>query len=161
MSTAIIIISALAALASVGGTFMSRPWAPAAAFIAMLIAASSDATDFSAATIIFWLAAATIVTIIVMTLPRSVASSTTGVPYIAGAALCGLFIGLCISHAAIIIGTVTGALLGAIAYCLSPAGRSLGFPGRKAVNYLCAKAFPIVITLCITGELIAALVATI
>ncbi|MDE6415752.1 MAG: hypothetical protein K2K68_01845 [Duncaniella sp.] len=161
MSTVTIIIAGIIALGAVVASFISRPWAPAAAFIALAIAGSSDGADISGATLIFWMAAAVIVTIIVMTLPRTVARSTTGVAYIAGAALAGLFIGICISHAAIIIGTVTGAILGAIAYCRTPSGRALGFPGKKAVNYLCAKAFPIVITFCIAGELIAAVTMSI
>ncbi|MDE6484780.1 MAG: hypothetical protein K2L14_05255 [Duncaniella sp.] len=161
MSTIIIIITGIIALAAIAAAFMSRPWAPAASFIALVIAGSSEGADISSATIIFWMAAAIIVTIIVMTLPRTVARSTTGVAYIAGAALAGLFTGICISHAAIIIGTVIGAILGAIAYCRTPSGRALGFPGRKAVNYLCAKAFPIVITFCIAGELTAAITMSI
>ncbi len=161
MSTLIIIITGLVALGAIAGSFMSRPWAPAVSFIALLIAASSDATDISAGTIIFWLSAVAIVTVIVMTIPRTIARSTTGVPYIAGAALAGLFIGICLSHAAIIIGTVIGALLGAIAYSRTPAGRALGFPGKKAINYLCAKAFPIIITFCTIGELIAAMTTSI
>ncbi|MDE5785681.1 MAG: hypothetical protein K2H98_04025 [Duncaniella sp.] len=158
MTTFIIIITALIALAAIVVTFMSRPWAAAAALVALGIAGSSDAVDISGATLFFWLVAAAIVTIIVMILPRTVARATMGVPYIAGASLAGMFIGLCIGHAAIIIGAVVGALLGAIAYCRTPSGRALGFPGRKAVNYLCAKAFPIVITFCMVGETVAAII---
>ena len=156
MNTFIIIISSLIAVAAIVATFMSRPWSAAAACVALGIAGSSDAAALSIGSLLFWLAATVIVTIIVMVLPRNVSRSTAGVPYIAGATLAGMFIGLCIGHAAIIIGAVTGALLGSVAYCRTPAGRVLGFPGKKAVNYLCAKAFPVIITICMTGELIAA-----
>ncbi len=156
MNTFIIILSSLIAVGAIVGAFMSRPWAAAAAYVALGIAGGTESSALSVGTLIFWLAATVIVTIIVMTIPRAVARATAGVPYLTGATLVGMFLGLCIGHAAIIPGAVTGALLGAVAYCRTPSGRALGFPGKKAMNYLCAKAFPIIITICMTGELIAA-----
>ena len=59
--------------------------------------------------------------------------------------------GLVISHAWMIIGGVAGAILGGIAYSKTPAGKALGFPSSKFLNYLCAKGLPAVIAVCMAG----------
>ncbi len=82
---------------------------------------------------------------------KSISGSRRGLGYIAGAALAGAMTGLVISHAWMIIGGVAGAILGGIAYSKTPAGKALGFPSSKFLNYLCAKGLPAVIAVCMAG----------
>ncbi|MDE5734242.1 MAG: hypothetical protein K2H83_03765, partial [Duncaniella sp.] len=94
-------------------------------------------------TYIFWGAAMLTAVALCCVLPRPIALSRKGVPYIAGASLAGSMAGMAAgSGAATIIGAVAGALLGGVAYGQTPAGRALQFPSPKFFNYLCAKGLP-------------------
>lgn len=157
MNTFLIIIACLALAASIVGIFASARWAAPAAFAGLALAGLSEYVDFRAGTYIFWFIATMIVVAISFMLPVQVVKSRVGTGYLAGAALAGTLTGLCIGHAGVIIGAVAGAFLGALAWSRTPSGRNVGLTSRKGVNYLCAKAFPIVITVCMVGTVIAAL----
>lgn len=157
MNTFLIVVACMAVALSVVGSFMSARWAAPAAFVGLALAGLSEYIDLKPGSYIFWFVATMIVVIISVMLPKSVACARNGVGYIAGATLAGTLVGLCIGHAGMILGAVIGAFCGALAYSRTPSGKALGFPSRKSVNYLCAKGFPAVITMCMVGTVVAAL----
>lgn len=159
MDTVLIIITAILATASVAALFISGRYAVVLAFFSLLLGGASGYVTFSPGVYAFWFAAAAIVMAINYLLPKQVVTSTFGTGYITAASLAGMFVGLCMGHAAMIIATVAGALIGSIAFILTPAGRQLGFPSQKAVNYLCAKSFPCIVSLCIIGTFIFAIIS--
>ncbi len=157
MNTFLIILACLMLAGSIVGAFAASRWAAPAAFAGLALAGLSDYTVFSTGTYLFWFIATMIVVAIGFMLPLQVVKSRLGTGYLAGAALAGTLTGLCIGHAGVIIGAVAGAFLGALAWSRTPSGRAVGLTSRKGMNYLCAKAFPIVITVCMVGTVIAAL----
>lgn len=157
MSLFLIILACLLTAVAVVGAFLPSWWAAPAAYAGLLLAGASGYIELTAPTYIFWLVAAVIVLVICLMLPKSIANASNGVGYIAGATLAGTLVGLCIGHAGLILGAVAGAVFGSIAWCRTPAGMAIGFPSRKAINYLCAKCFPAIVTMCLAGNVIAAL----
>lgn len=151
MTIACIIISLLAIIAALAATFTARPWAPLAALCALVVLTATPANVPTLSTILFWGAAAAIAFGINKLLPPAISQSRTGLAYIAAASLAGTFVGLIISQAAMIIGAVAGAFIGALAFSRTPAGTAIRSPFGKFVNYICAKAMPAVITCCICG----------
>lgn len=140
---ALLIITIILIVAAAATTFYSLLYGTALAFLALCTAGLMPGVSLSLSTYIFWGIAMVVTVALCCVLPRSVATSRNGVPYIAGAALAGGFAGMALgSGAAIIIGAVAGAALGGIAYGRTPQGRSLGFPSAKFFNYLCAKGLP-------------------
>ena len=93
-------------------------------------------------------------------LPKTIAKSRLGVPYIFTAALAGMLVGLAISHAAMIVGAFIAAIIGGVTYARTPRGRVLDFPTHRFWNYLCAKGLPAVISFCTVGTAIYVLVTT-
>lgn len=141
-----IIICILLIVSALAVTFASTVSGAALAFLALCSTAMLPGVEFPLTTYIFWGAATAIVVALYFMLPRSVAASRRGLPYISGASLAGAAIGMAIGgHAAIIIGAVAGALLGGVAYGRTPAGKTLDFPSSKFFNYLCAKGLPVAI----------------
>ena len=142
-------------------TYFPRRGACAVALFALIIASLSPYCVIAPATLIFWGIAALIAMGIEALLPRHIAESRVGIPYIATAALAAMMVGLTLmASATIIIGSVIGALLGAVAFSRTRAGASLGFPSRQFFNYLAAKGLPIVVAASTIGITIAALIAS-
>ncbi|MDE6066008.1 MAG: hypothetical protein K2G27_04230 [Duncaniella sp.] len=152
MLTAVICILLLVISAVL--TFYYAAYGALVAFLGLCVAALLPGVAPGVAVLIFWGVAVAVVIALGFILPRAVTSSRVGVPYIVLASLAGMLVGLALSHAAMIIGSVVGALLGGVAFARTPAGRSLAFPSPRFWNYLCAKGFPVVISYAITGTAI-------
>nr|MBD5376751.1 hypothetical protein [Bacteroides sp.] len=157
---ALIYIGIAAAIAAAVLTFFSWRWSAgvaAAGYLAAYLGATFRPELF---TLLFWLATAVLVMVLNITLPRHIATSRTGLGYIAGGSLTGLFAGYLIAPSWIVLGAVIGTVLGAIAYSFTPAGRQLEFPSGKFVQYLCAKGLPAVVTLALSALTILLAVTT-
>ncbi|MCM1163631.1 MAG: hypothetical protein NC339_05215 [Muribaculaceae bacterium] len=134
--------------AGVALSFFSAVYGTALAFLALCTTGLLPGVELPVSTYLFWGTAMVIVVALYFILPRIIAQSRRGLPYIAGASLAGAVIGMAIgSHAAVILGAVVGALLGGVAYGRTPAGRMLQFPSQKFFNYLCAKGLPVAIAM--------------
>lgn len=143
----IIILVAAAALSFVNGTY-----AAVAAFFGLCCTGLIPGETISMTSYIFWGTAMIIVVALGFILPQEVSRSRLGTPYICGASLAGMLVGLALSsHAAIITGAFAGAALGGIAYARTPAGKVLEFPTSRFLNYLCAKGLPATVTMSIIG----------
>lgn len=146
----LILITVILLLAGLGLVFASNRYGIIVVYTGLCVAAAKASLP-TVSTLIFWGIATVIVVILSFMLPKSISGSRRGLGYIAGAALAGAMTGLVISHAWMIIGGVVGAILGGIAYSKTPAGKALGFPSSKFLNYLCAKGLPAVIAVCMAG----------
>ncbi|NBH91588.1 hypothetical protein [Duncaniella muris] len=146
----LILITVILLLAGLGLVFASNRYGIIAVYAGLCVAAVKASLP-TVSTLIFWGIATVIVVVLSFMLPKSISGSRRGLGYIAGAALAGAMTGLVISHAWMIIGGVAGAILGGIAYSKTPAGKALGFPSSKFLNYLCAKGLPAVIAVCMAG----------
>lgn len=145
--TGVLLLAAAVVLA-----FVPKPWSAPLAWAGLLSLAISDTIESSSSILIFWGIAALIAWGINIMLPRAVARSSMGVAYMTGAALAGTSVGMLLSGAGMIAGSVLGAFCGALAFSRTPAGNTLHFPSKQFVNYLCAKGLPAVVTTCIAGE---------
>ncbi len=143
-----IIIIATAAILS----FFNTTYASVVAFIGLCATGLIPGCELSWPTYIFWGIAVLIVVSLGFILPRQIVSSRLGMPYICGASLAGMLVGMALSsHAAMVAGAFVGAVLGGVAYAKTPAGNVLEFPTSKFLNYLCAKGLPVVVTMSIIG----------
>lgn len=147
MTLFFIIIGSIAVVVSVFAAYRSVAWAPAIGWCALAVLMSATAV----ATTVFWGIAAAIAVAIGLMLPRAVAVSRRGLPFMTTGALAGAFVGLLFpySGAGMILGAVIGTAFGLILYSRTSAGAILGFPSKKFFNYACAKGFPAVVTTCI------------
>lgn len=146
------IISLLAIATSIAAAFRSQHWAPVSGWCALTVLTAADtvaAPHWS--TIVFWGIAAAIAFAINRLLPAIVSNSRTGISYMAGGTLAATFVGMIVSQAGMILGAITGAFCGAMAFSRTPSGKTLGFPSARFFNYVCAKGFPLVITSCLCG----------
>jgi len=145
---ATLIICIILIVAAVAMSFYSLLYGTALAFLALCTAGLLPGVTLSLTTYIFWGVAMVVTVALCCVLPRPIALSRKGVPYITGASLAGSMAGMAMgSGAATIIGAVAGALMGGVAYGQTPAGRVLQFPSPKFFNYLCAKGLPAAIAM--------------
>ena len=141
----ILIISLL--IATLPLSFISATAATVTAFAALVLSYFAGAV-IAPGMLLFWGVATAIVVALRVMLPRTVTSHHDGMVYIAAGAVAGLFIGIAVYPSASAAAIIAGTLLGALAYSTTPVGRArLGFPSRKAVNYLCAKGLPVIVAL--------------
>lgn len=147
MTLFFIIICSIAVVASVVETYRSAPWAPAIAWCALAVIKAANATS----TVAFWGIAAAIAVAIGLLLPRPVARSRQGLPFMTTGALAGAFVGILLpyANAGMILGAVLGSAFGIFMFSRTSAGAILGFPSKKFFNYACAKGFPAIVTACI------------
>ena len=71
--------------------------------------------------------------------------------YVGMSAIAGGMLGIIVSPTVLVLGVVLGACIGTFAYGRTPAGAWLNFPSRTFVQYLAAKALPIVVAVSIIG----------
>lgn len=127
--------------------FLSATVASVISFVALLLTYFAGGA-VSSASLIFWAVATAIVVALRFMLPAQVNSHREGSVYITAGGVAGLFIGIALSPAATPAAIIVATILGALAYATTPSGRALlGFPSRKAVNYLCAKGLPVIVAL--------------
>ena len=155
----IVVICILLLVIGAGLTFYSTTYGSVVAFLGLCAVGLIPGVELSAAVYIFWAVAIVIVVALGFILPRAVTSSRLGVTYIVMGALAGMLVGLALSHAAMIIGSAVGALLGGVAFARTPAGKVLTFPSPRFWNYLCAKGLPAVISFAIIGTALPILVS--
>ena len=152
----IIVICILLLILAAVLTFTSVSYGTAVAFLALCTSGLLPGVELSGSLYMFWGVAMLIVIALNTILPRSVATSRVGVPYIVTSTLAGMLVGLTLSHAAMIC----GAILGGIAFARTPSGSVLAFPTHRFWNYLCAKGLPAIISLCIIGTAIPIIVGS-
>lgn len=155
MATLLVVIGSVFIVSAVVLAFMSSRWASLSAYAGLWIFVLGKTVVISSGQLIFWGAAVAIVLLLGWLLPREVAMARKGVPYIAGASLAGVLVGMLMSSAGMIIGAALGAFCGALAYSRTPVGSVLEFPSVKFANYLGAKGLPVVVTMCIVALVIA------
>lgn len=148
-----IIISALLTLFSVVMAFRAWRWTPLTAYMAMWpLYYLTEFTGFTDSLLTFWGIATLIALGINYMLPFSVATSRTGMAYMAGGALAGTFVGLLATPVAgVICGSAAGGFLGALAFSRMRAGKVLAFPSRRFFNYIVAKGLPLVVEMSASG----------
>lgn len=156
----IIVICILLLILAAVLTFTSVSYGTAVAFLALCTSGLLPGVELSGSLYMFWGVAMLIVIALNTILPRSVATSRVGVPYIVTSTLAGMLVGLTLSHAAMIGGAIIGAILGGIAFARTPSGSVLAFPTYRFWNYLCAKGLPAIISLCIIGTAIPIIVGS-
>lgn len=142
------------------GSFMPRRATSLVAYCAMIFATMSGAASFGVYTYIFWGIAVLITIGINYMLPREVACSRAGLPFIAGGSLTGTAVGMATATSAgIISGAALGAFFGALAFANTPGGRAMTFPSAKFFNYLAAKGLPVIVTLSLAGIILTLILA--
>lgn len=155
MSTLAIILIAVASLLIIAGlvsSFLSWRWGAAVSYPSLWALYYAPGFTLPGSLMTFWGIATLIALGINYMLPFQVATSRMGVPYMAGGALCGGFIGLITAlPGALICGSAVGALCGAIAYSRTPRGHAIDFPSTRFFNYVLAKGLPIVVIMSISG----------
>ena len=143
METLIIVLL----IASLVVCFLSATIAGIVAYAALLLTFFAGGS-ISVSALIFWGVALAIVVALRLMLPATINAHHEGSLYITAGGVGGLFIGIAVFPTATPAVIIVAAVLGALAYATTPGGRqTLGFPSRKAVNYLCAKGLPVIVAL--------------
>jgi hypothetical protein len=62
-------------------------------------------------------------------------------------------------YASMVIGAAVGAVAGGVFFARTPKGAALRFPSKRFLQYVCAKGFPTVISVSLTGIAIMVAVA--
>lgn len=155
----IILISAamILAIASLVIAYIPRGWGALVAYCGLWCISFVPGLTVTTQALIFWGIAALISLGICSLLPEWVSKSRKGVGYIVTATIAGTLVGMIISSAGLIIGAVTGAFCGALAFSRTPDGKTLKFPSPEFLNYLCAKGLPAIVTACIAGLILSTL----
>lgn len=147
----ICIVAIIIATAAVIANFAARRWSCLLSFIAIALIYFLGNAGIPSQTLWFWGSCSLLAWGICVLLPRQVMDSRFGLNYIAVGALAGTFVGILISLAAMIIGALLGAFCGALAFSRTPAGKTMRFPSRQFLNYLCAKGLPSAVCMCIAA----------
>lgn len=72
----------------------------------------------------------------------------------------GMLLGLMMGYyASMVIGAAVGAVAGGVFFARTPKGAALRFPSKRFLQYVCAKGFPTVISVSLTGIAIMVAVA--
>lgn len=153
----LISVAVISAFASLVIAYIPRGWGALVAYCGLFCLSFVPGLTVKTEALLFWGVAALITLGICSLLPDWVSRSRKGVGYIVTAAIAGTLVGMLISSAGLIIGAVTGAFCGALAFSRTPEGKTLKFPSSEFLNYLCAKGLPAVVTACIAGLILSTL----
>lgn len=149
-----IIISSMLVALDLVVLFWQRFPAGVLTFCALVLSVAAGAVRMPVLNVALWGVTAAVLVALYYMLPRNIARSRVGVPFIAEGAIAGALVGLLLnSMTGVIICSAVGALLGAVVYARTPRGQALGFPSRKFFNYFAAKAFGAV-TVCSLATLL-------
>lgn len=86
--------------------------------------------------------------------------ATQGLPQMLITSVAGMFLGLMMGYyASMVIGAAVGAVAGGVFFARTPKGAALRFPSKRFLQYVCAKGFPTVISVSLTGIAIMVAVA--
>lgn len=148
-------------LLSVAIALTYRPVIPAAivALGGLYLMRMSGELNISGNSMLFWCAATLLVLFINSLTSTEEQGKAKGVGYIVTGSMAGMFVGLLLSTEGIIVGSAAGALLGATAFCRTPAGASLRFPSLVFMRNLCAVGLPAIVAVCIIGIAIMGILA--
>ncbi len=146
--TAYLIITIILSVAALVAMFFPRIPAVLAAYAALVCAALAGAVYVDTTILIYWGIATVIIFGLRMLQPKALVLAKQGNAYVAIGALAGAVVGYALSPtAAAMIGcSAVGAVAGAFAYAMTPAGRVLNPASGRFVEYLCAKGLPAVVT---------------
>jgi len=111
----------------------------------------SGLLDFPTVTLSYWGIMTVIVVTISSMLSPALVKATQGLLHITITSLAGMLLGLTAGYAPMIVGAVIGAVAGAVFFARTPKGAGLQFPSSRFLQYLCAKGFPTVISVSLTG----------
>lgn len=158
--TALSIITIILSLAAVVAVFVPRVPAVAAAYAALVCAHFAGAIYVDAKILIFWGVATAIVLGLRLLQPKALVMTPKGQPYVALAVIAGTLIGYMIAPtaASLILCGAIGAVLGAMAFMLTPAGPRFPVASRRFVEYLCAKGLPCVVAVSMAAIAVASLI---
>ena len=160
MSIILIVFGSMLMAAAIASVFVPRIPGVLMAYAAACVVMAGGGAWFDTAWLIWWAVAAAIATALQYILPRPVALSRVGLPFMGIGAIAGGAVGIAMGTVgALIIAIVAGILFGAVAYADTAAGREqLAFPTAKFFNYVAAKGLPMAVTLAITGSVVAQLI---
>lgn len=158
MSVTLVILSIVFLAVSLGLCFVPKYPAVLFAYVGMLLGHFSGYMPVMWSTLLFWGIATLIVVMLTVMLPREVVKMRNGLGYISGGSLVGMMLGLLLGESAMIVGAAVGSFLGCLAYSRTPAGRGLKFPSNQFTQYMGAKGLPVIITMCIVGIEISAII---
>lgn len=149
-----IVISCLLVAIDVVLLFLQRLPVGVLTFCALALSVATGAVHMATLNVVLWGVTVAMLVALFYMLPRNIACSRVGVPFIAEGAIAGALIGLLLnSMVGVITCSAVGALLGAVVFARTPGGKVLGFPTRKFFNYFAAKAFGAV-TMCSLATLL-------
>ena len=139
--------------------FCIRPHIPAVipAYGGIWLLQWSGMLHFPSVMLSYWGIMVVIVVTVSALLPPALVKATQGLFPIGITSLAGMLAGLSFGYAPMVIGAVAGTIAGGVYFSRTPKGAGLNFPSSQFLQYLCAKGFPTVISVSLTG--IAILVA--
>lgn len=148
MTTVLIILAIALAVIGVVGLFFDRIPAVLFAFLALSVAKFAGATYLTWSRVLFWLVITALVLGIRFIQGQPYGSLRAGRYYVAGATICGVAVGYACAPAvaAIILGGVTGAFLGSIAYMSTPRSPRHALGSPDFLRFLSAIGLPAVVT---------------
>jgi len=111
----------------------------------------SDILDFPSVMLSYWGIMVVIVVTILSMLPPTLVKATQGLVPMTVTSVAGMALGLTMGYAPMIVGAAVGTVAGAVFFSRTPKGAGLGFPSSRFLQYLCAKGFPVVISVSLTG----------
>ena len=131
-----------------------RPYVPSvlASYGGLWLLQWGGLIDIPTVTLSYWgVMVVIVVTISSMQSPVMV-KATQGLPHILITSFAGMLLGMTMGYyASMVIGAVLGAAAGGIYFARTPKGAALQFPSKRFLQYLCAKGFPTVISVSLTG----------
>lgn len=151
------IFALLLAGVAVGGSFMPRFPAVLPAWLGMLCMRFVATGYVNTKTLIFWGLASLIVLALNILQPKALTAARQGHAYVVGATVVGIVLGYLLAPmaAAITLGGIAGAALGAIAYMRTPDSPKFSIASPEFLQYLCAKGLPAVVACSMAAIIIA------
>lgn len=131
-----------------------RPYVPPMlpAYAALWLIRISDTATAPTSLMMSWGIIVIVLLLIDFIQPQAIAKATNGTVFLTVGALAGTSVGLiAMSQLGVVGGAVAGVFLGGLAYSRGASGRSLAFPSVRFFQYLCAKGFPIAVTVSLIG----------
>lgn len=150
-----ILLTVLGVLLMGVGLFLClRPYVPSAlaSYGGLWLLQWGGLVDVPTVTLSFWgVVVVIVVTINSMQSPAMV-KATQGLPHIVMTSMAGMLLGMMMGwYASMVIGAVVGAAAGGVFFARTPKGAALRFPSMRFLQYLCAKGFPTVVSVALTG----------
>lgn len=149
-----ILLASLGILLLLLGLYLCiRPHVPSviASYAGIWMLQWSGMLNFPTVTLSYWGIMVVIVVTVSALLPPALVKATQGLFPIGITSLAGMLAGLSFGYAPMVIGAVAGTIAGGVYFSRTPKGAGLNFPSSQFLQYLCAKGFPTVISVSLTG----------